>query len=263
MHKKILGNKICLFNFVLCFFMMLNLAFSTQVNAKDAITIYSAASLTDAMNDIKKIYEKENNIEIKISYAGSSTLAKQIEAGAPAHIFISADEQWMDYLQNKKRVNPNDRINLLGNRLVLITPKSKPIQINMSKNTDPNQVITAKLCTGDTQSVPVGKYAKQAMRSLGWWNSLESKLVETADVRAALNFVARGECQAGIVYATDAAINKNVLIAGTFPSDSHVPIIYPMGLIKKDNNSVKFYNFLRANQAKAIFKKYHFSIVSP
>ena len=144
-----------------------------------------------------------------------------------------------------KRVAANDRINLLGNRLVLITPKGQSLNIKLDKTTDPNRVFTGKICTGDTKSVPVGKYAKQAFTNLGWWNRIEPKLVETEDVRAALNFVARGECQVGIVYATDAAISKDVKVAGIFPENTHSPIIYPLGLIKR----------IRAQQSSINFTK--------
>ncbi|KUM11124.1 molybdate transporter [Acinetobacter calcoaceticus] len=240
----------------------LGLSISLSVKA-ESVTVYAAASLTNAINDLEKIYEKQNNIEVKTSYAGSSTLAKQIEAGAPADIFISADTQWMDYLQNKKLVTANDRLNLLGNRLVLITPKGQSLKVKLDKTTDPNKAFTGKICTGDTKSVPVGKYAKQAFTNLGWWSRIEPKLVETEDVRAALNFVARGECQVGIVYATDAAISKDVTVVGVFPENTHSPIIYPIGMIKKNPNSIKFYQFLQSNQAKVVFKKYGFSVLAP
>ncbi|EPG38566.1 molybdate ABC transporter substrate-binding protein [Acinetobacter colistiniresistens] len=238
-----------------------SLLIQTHTFAADAVTVYAAASLTNAVNELDTIYEQKNKTEVKTSYAGSSTLAKQIEAGAPADVFMSADVQWMDYLQNKQLVAAADRINLLGNRLVVITPKDHPIKLKMDKNFDPTKVIQGKLCTGDTKSVPVGKYAKQALTSLGWWDKVAPKLVETEDVRAALNFVARGECQVGIVYATDAAISKDVVVAGVFPENTHPPIIYPVGLTKKNAESIKFYKFLQSGQAKTIFKKYGFSVL--
>jgi molybdate transport system substrate-binding protein len=238
-----------------------SLLIQTHAFAADAVTVYAAASLTNAVNELDTIYEQKNKTEVKTSYAGSSTLAKQIEAGAPADVFMSADVQWMDYLQNKQLVAPADRINLLGNRLVIITPKDHPVKLKMDKNFDTTKVIQGKLCTGDTKSVPVGKYAKQALTSLGWWDKVVPRLVETEDVRAALNFVARGECQVGIVYATDAAISKDVVVAGIFPENTHPPIIYPVGLTKKNAESIKFYKFLQSGQAKNVFKKYGFSVL--
>ena len=184
----------------------------TQAFAVDKVTVYAAASLTNAINELDVIYEQKNKVQIQTSYAGSSTLAKQIEAGAPADIFISADVQWMDYLQKKQLVSVNDRVNLLGNRLIVIAPKARPIKLKIDKSFDFTRVAQGKWCTGDTKSVPVGKYAKQALTSIGWWDKVSTRLVETEDVRAALNFVAHGECQLGIVYATDAAISKNVII---------------------------------------------------
>lgn len=233
----------------------------TQAFAVDKVTVYAAASLTNAINELDVIYEQKNKVQIQTSYAGSSTLAKQIEAGAPADIFISADVQWMDYLQKKQLVSANDRVNLLGNRLIVIAPKARPIKLKIDKSFDFTRVVQGKWCTGDTKSVPVGKYAKQALTSIGWWDKVSTRLVETEDVRAALNFVARGECQLGIVYATDAAISKNVVIIGTFPENTHQPIIYPIGLVKKNTESMKFYKFLQSSQAKKVFKKYGFSVL--
>lgn len=233
----------------------------TQAFAVDKVTVYAAASLTNAINELDVIYEQKNKFQIQTSYAGSSTLAKQIEAGAPADIFISADVQWMDYLQKKQLVWANDRVNLLGNRLVVIAPKARPIKLKIDKSFDFTRVVQGKWCTGDTKSVPVGKYAKQALISIGWWDKVSTRLVETEDVRAALNFVARGECQLGIVYATDAAISKNVVIVGTFPENTHQPIIYPIGLVNKNTESMKFYKFLQSSQATKVFKKYGFSVL--
>ena len=236
---------------------------TAQVHAEQSVTVYAAASLTNAMTDLDHLFEKQKKVAVKTSYAGSSTLAKQIEAGAPADVFISADEQWMNYLQNKKLIQSNKRVNLLGNRLVLISPKSKPIKIKMDKSFDPSTAFQGKICTGDTKSVPVGKYGKQALTSLGWWQKLAPRLVETEDVRAALNFVARGECQLGIVYATDAAISKDVTVVGVFPISTHTPIVYPLGLVQNNPQSVAFYQFLQGKQANAVFKKYGFTVLLP
>ena len=246
---------------VLCSALACGLFFNGAVFANDAVTVYAAASLTNVINDLNAIYEKKQKTEVKTSYAASSTLAKQIKAGAPANIFISADGQWMDYLQNKQMVAATDRVNLLGNRLVLITPKDQPLKIKIDKTFDLSKVLQGKICTADTKSVPVGKYAKQALTSIGEWDEVRPRLVETEDVRAALNFVARGECQLGIVYATDAAISKNVLVAGVFPENSHSAIIYPVGLIKKNAESIKYYKFIQSPEAKTVFKKYGFSVL--
>jgi len=230
--------------------------------AEDTITVYAAASLTNVLAELDQKYEKKNNIKIKTSYAGSSTLAKQIEAGAPANLFISADEQWMNYLQDKKLIDPKNRKNLLGNRLVLISPKNQNIKFKMTPSFDPTTAFKGKLCTGDTKSVPVGKYAKQALTSLQWWEKIQPRLVQAEDVRVALNFVARGECNVGIVYLTDAAISPDVKVIAEFPLNTHTPIVYPMGMVKPTPETVKFYQYLQSNEAKTIFKKYGFSVLN-
>lgn len=239
-------------------FTFINMCTAQLSYAKESITVYAAASLVDAMNEITQLYEQKHSIQIKTSYAGSSTLAKQIAAGAPANLFISADEVWMNYLQQRHLIST--RKNLLRNQLVLIAGSQQKFQVVMNPSFAPSTVIHGKLCTGDTQSVPVGKYAKSALMQLGWWQQLKPKLVETADTRAALKFVAYGECQAGIVYATDALMSKNVYVVATFPKSTHQPIIYPVGIVKKDPNTVSFYQFLSSQQAKIIFQRYGFSV---
>lgn len=235
---------------------------SLSVHAADSVTVYAAASLTNAVADLSKMFETQSKASVKTSYAGSSTLAKQIEAGAPADVFMSADEQWMNYLSSKNKIIPQYRTNLLGNKLVFISPKNTAIQVKMTKDFDINSVLKGKLCTGDTKSVPIGKYAKQALTSLGWWQKVQPKLVEAEDVRAALNFVAKGECQLGIVYATDAAMSKDVKVVATFPEQTHTPVIYPVGLVKNTPSAVKFYQFLQTPQATHVFKKYGFTVLS-
>lgn len=237
------------------------LAIGVNQIANADITIYAAASMTNAINDINKLYTEQYKTKVKTSYAASSTLAKQIEQGAGADIFISADTAWMDYLSKKNKIIGGTYKNILGNRLVLITPKSKPITtpIRMEKSFNIGGAFTGKWCTGNTSSVPVGKYAKQAMTNLGWWDTLKPRLVETEDVRAALNFVNRGECQLGVVYATDAAVAKNVQIIGVFPLTTHTPIVYPIAMVKKNAETQRYYQFLQSAPAKGIYKKYGFN----
>lgn len=230
--------------------------------ATESVTIYTAASLTNAINDLEKIYEQKNKVKVKTSYAASSTLAKQIEAGAPANIFMSVDLQWVDYLQNKKLINSKQRVNLLGNKLVLIAPKNQKIQLKIQKGIDPTQAFTGRLCTGNVNSVPVGKYAKQALISLDWWIKIQPRLVETEDVRGALAFVERGECQLGIVYATDAAISSKVKVVGEFPLNSYPAVVYPLAITRNSPQATAFYQFLQSQQAKTIYQKYGFTILN-
>lgn len=227
------------------------------------ITVYAAASMTNAVEDINKLYEKKYNSKVKTSFAASSTLAKQIEQGAPADIYISANTSWMDYLAKKDKIVSSSYKNLLGNRLVMITPKNNPIKTNikMDKSFDIGNAFTGKLCTGNTASVPVGKYAKEALTNLGWWDTIGPRLVETEDVRAALNFVNRGECQLGIVYATDAKVVKNVQVINTFPITTHTPIVYPISMVKQSREAQQYYNLLQTKEAKAVYRKYGFSVL--
>lgn len=240
--------------------LILSLMFGAYANAE--VTIFAAASLTNAINDINAVYEKQHKEKIRTSYASSGTLAKQIEKGAKADVFISADMAWGKYLQEKGKVVEGSYKHLLGNRLVLIAPKNSPTSsVKMDKSTDFSKILTGKLCTGNTGSVPVGKYAKQSLTYLGWWDSVTPKLVETEDVRAALNFVNRGECQLGIVYQTDVAVVKNVKTVGVFPLASHTPVVYPLVLINDNKDSRRYYQFLRSDTARAIYKKYGFSVL--
>lgn len=234
------------------------------VQAQDDITVYAAASLTNALKDIAKTYEASHPVKVKASFASSGTLAKQIEAGAPADIFASADLQWMDYLQQRKLINNASRKELLGNSLVLITPKDKPLQLTLQKGFNLPGAFEGRLCTGETGSVPVGIYAKEALGNLGWWSALEKRIVGTEDVRTALAFVERGECPLGIVYATDAKISDKVVVAGTFPVGSHKPVIYPFALLPKASQaSREYFQYLQSGEAQAVFEKYGFTVRKP
>lgn len=245
--------------------LFLSLCFATNFSAAESnkkIVVFAAASLTDAVSEIAAKYEKETNSEIQTSFASSSTLAKQIENGAPADIFISADTKWMQYLKDKNVLNDAKTNNLLNNHLVLIAPKGKDFKVNADKGFNFANAFEGKLCTGETESVPVGIYAKQALKSLGWWDAIKSRIVGTQDVRAALVNVERGECAAGIVYATDAKVSAKVQILMAFPQNSHDAIVYPLSLIKNANpNAMPFYNYLISAPAKAIFANYGFQFL--
>jgi molybdate transport system substrate-binding protein len=231
-----------------------------NANAGQKITVFAAASLTNAITDIAYHYEKNNNIQIDKSFSSSSALAKQIENGAPADIFISADTKWMNYIQDKNLIKINSKVNLLSNQLVLIAPKGKPFTVNMVRGFDFASAFSGKLCTGELDSVPVGIYAKQSLTNLNWWDAIKVRIVGTQDVRAALIFVERGECNAGIVYATDAKVSSKVENVATFPEASHDPIVYPVALLKEaSSQATGFFNYLKSEKAKAIFAKYGFS----
>ena len=243
----------------------LTLTFVSSLSAAESdqkVVIFAAASLTNAIDEIAENYEKESKIKIQTSFASSSTLAKQIENGAPADIFVSADTKWMNYLNEKNALKENTTTNLLNNTLVLIAPKSKIFKVDMIPSFNFDGAFNGKLCMGETESVPVGIYGKQALKSLNWWDKVKSRVVGSQDVRAALVLVERGECEAGIVYETDAKVSEKVQVVATFPEDSHEAIIYPLSLTNRARSEASdFYNYLKSEQAKAVFIKYGFSFI--
>lgn len=231
----------------------------------ETVKVYAAASLTNAISDIAVIYEKQHpQTDIVPVFGASSALAKQIEAGAKSDLFFSADVDWMNYLIKKQMITENKSKALLSNQLVLISPKKLNIAFKAQPNFNFAQSFKGYVCTGQMESVPAGKYAKQSLIKLNWLDSLKGRIVGTDDVRSALAFVERGECDVGIVYKTDALISKKVKVIGTFPENSHHPILYPLALTQqgeKNGDAVQFEKFVKSSpQAKIIFQKYGFSI---
>lgn len=236
-------------------------AISTAVRAEEPVRVFAAASVTNALNDIATAWQQDGHPKPVIAYAASSTLAKQIEAGAPADVFASADLAWMDYLDQRGWLVPNTRVNLLGNELVLIVPKGKSFPVRMTSKFELAQAFDGKLCTGEPGVVPVGIYARQALTSLGWWQALQGRIVGSDDVRTALAFVERGECPLGIVYATDAKISDKVQVLARFPDSSHKPIVYPFAAVKNAGPETRaFLQYLQTSpKAATIFVRYGFS----
>ena len=229
----------------------------------DTVKIYAAASLTNAISDIEKIYEKQHpKTDVVAVFGASSALAKQVEAGASSDLFFSADLDWMNYLVKKQIIQANKAKPLLFNQLVVISPKNLNIPFKAQSSFNFAKAFQGRLCTGQMESVPAGKYAKQSLIKLNWLDQLKGRIVGTDDVRSALAFVERGECDVGIVYKTDALISQKVKIIGTFPADSHHPIIYPIALTKqgeKNADAIQFEKFIKTSpQAKSIFQKYGF-----
>jgi len=224
------------------------------------ITVFAAASLTNALNDVDTDFTKQSGIKIVVSYGASSALAKQIEQGAQMDVFASADLQWMDYCARKKAT----RVNLLGNKLVLIAAKDAKIDhVTIGPGFDLAKLAgDGRVATGDVREVPVGLYAKAALERLGAWAAVEPKMVMAEDVRAALRLVARGQAPLGIVYETDAKIEPAVKVIGVFPDNTDDPIIYPVALrgnAKPD--AVQYFSFLRTQIAKSVFEKYGFKFL--
>lgn len=240
-----------------------SLVFATSSWA-ETVKIYAAASLTNAIGDIAKQYELKNpNSKVVAVFGSSAMLAKQIEAGAPADIFFSADEKWMSYLVEKKQIDATQVKSLLGNQLVLISPKNQKFNYKPVSGIRLANAFKGKLCTGQTESVPVGIYAKQSLIKLDQYDALKQRIVGADDVRAALVFVERGECNAGIVYATDAKISSKVALVAVLPADSHHAIVYPAALTKQSGSTEakKFFNYIETSpQARATFLRYGFTI---
>jgi molybdate transport system substrate-binding protein len=230
------------------------------------VTIFVAASMTNVAKDISAVFTKDTGINVKPSFAASSALAKQIEQGAPADVFISADIPWMDYLQERKLIRNDTRFNLAGNRLVLIAPKDSKIgDVKIGPGFDLAALAgTGRIATGDVKAVPVGRYAKAALEKLGAWAGAEGKFAMAENVRAALVLVARGEAALGIVYETDAKVEPGVKIVGHFPADTHPPINYPVAATAKAKpEAERFLATLRSAPAKAIFERYGFTFLPP
>ncbi len=226
------------------------------------ITIFAAASMKNALDDVSAAFTRQTGVKTVASYAASSTLIKQIENGAPADIFASADLDWMDYGVQKKVIKDASRVNLVGNRLVLIAPKDSTIgDVTIAPGFDLAKLAGAgRIVTADVRAVPVGKYAKAALEKLGVWAAVEPKMAMAENVRAALALVARGEAPLGIVYATDAKVEPSVKIVGMFPGNSHPPIVYPVALtVTARPAAARYLAFLRSQAAKTIFENYGFS----
>ncbi|MGH8432034.1 MAG: molybdate ABC transporter substrate-binding protein, partial [Solimonas sp.] len=226
--------------------------------------VFAAASLKTALDAVNAQWTKEMGKKAVISYASSSALAKQIEQGAPADVFISADLDWMDYVAEKKLIKPDTRKTLLGNQLVLVATKDSGVKLELKPGADlAGALAGGKLAVGDVKAVPAGKYAKAALEKLGLWASVEASLAQAENVRAALALVARGEAKLGIVYATDAKAEKQVEVAGVFPEDSHPPIVYPAAVVisSKNPDAEAFVTYLSSPKAQEIFTAQGFTIL--
>jgi molybdate transport system substrate-binding protein len=235
------------------------------VAQESSITVFAAASLKNALDEINAAYTAKTGVKVIPSYAASSALARQIERGAPADVFASADLEWMDYAIRKKTINEATRVNLLGNKLVLIAPKDSDVgKVPISHGFDLARLAgDSRIATGDVQSVPAGKYAKAALETLGVWNAVASKLAFAENVRSALTLVARNEAALGIVYETDAKVEPGVNIVGTFPDHAHPAIVYPFAITTTAKVQADDYlAFLRSQAGKAAFEKYGFTFLT-
>lgn len=237
----------------------------TAARAQDdaGLTVFAAASLKEALDDAAAAYRKQTGVPVRVSYAASSALARQIEQGAPADVFFSADLEWMDYLQQRNRLDVATRRSLLGNRLVLIAPRASKARVDLKR---PATLLAAlgdgRLAVGQTRTVPAGKYAKASLESLSLWNGVRPRLAESESVRAALMLVARGETPLGIVYASDAKAEPDVRVVATFPEESHPPIVYPVAALRgaRAAQAARFVQWLASPAADALFTKRGFAV---
>ena len=230
-----------------------------------SITVFAAASMKNALDEVDTLFTNHSGIKVVASYAASSALMKHIEQGASADVFLSADIDWMDYGIKHNLIKNNRRENLLGNRLVLIAPKDSKIgNVTIAPGFDLAALAgSGHIATGDVRAVPAGLYAKAALEKLGIWPSVESKIAMVENVRAALILVGRGEAPLGIVYETDAKIDPSVKIIGVLPEDSHPPIIYPVAMTKDAKlEAAKYLAFLTTPEAKAVFERYGFRVLA-
>lgn len=228
------------------------------------VTVFAAASMKNVLDDIGHQYQADTGKRIRVSLAASSSLAKQIENGAPGDIFISADLDWMNYLALHQLIRPETRRNLLGNQLVLVASLENNNWVKIKPGFPLSKMLRGgKLAMGNTSAVPAGKYGKAALEKLGVWPSVQGQIAQAESVRAALALVARGEAPFGIVYKTDAEAEANVKIVGIFPEDSHPPIIYPVALLRDSRNpdAAAFLNYLESRRAKPLFEKHGFLVL--
>ncbi|MBF9194532.1 molybdate ABC transporter substrate-binding protein [Microvirga sp. BT290] len=230
------------------------------------VVVFAAASLKNALDDAAAAWMRDNSgRRVVVSYAASNALAKQIEVGAPADLFFSADLDWMDYAAAKSLIKTESRVSLLGNSLVLIAPKGSQARIDLRPGVDLASILGSdRLAMGHVNAVPAGKYGKAALEHLGAWAGVKDRIAQTENVRAALVLVSRGEAPLGIVYKTDAVSDPNVTIVATFPESSHRPIVYPVALTKDSANpeAVAFLAFMRSDKVKPIFEKQGFTMLS-
>jgi molybdate transport system substrate-binding protein len=241
------------------------LALGLPVRAEQPLTVFAAASLKTALDEINRAFTADSGIPVRTSYAASSALAKQIVQGAPADVYASADVEWMDDLESRNLLLAGTRVDLLGNRLVVIAEKDSPVSalaLNLPSFT--SALDGHRLALAETTSVPAGRYAKAALESLGMWTALRPRVAMAENVRAALRFVSRGEAPLGIVYATDAAADPAVKIVATFPEDSHPAIVYPFAATAGSNaeQAKSYIRFLQGPGARVIFEKLGFRVLT-
>ncbi len=236
---------------------------ASPVSAQEPVTVFAAASLKNALDEVGALFTKQGGGAVRFSYASSMTLARQLEQGAPAQAFCAADEESMDYAASRKAIQPATRFNLLGNRLVAIAPAVSALdKLELNAQAILAALKGGRLAMGEINSVPAGKYAKASLEKLGAWSTVQPRAAYSENVRAAMTFVARGEAPLGIVYATDAAAEPKVKIVATLPENSHPAIVYPCAAtLKSTAGGMRFLEDLRKPSARMIFEKHGFTVL--
>ena len=242
----------------------LRLAGARATGGSKPVLVFAAASLANVLGELDRAFTARTGVRVTSSLAASSTLAKQIEAGAPADVYFSADLQWMDYLQQRGLLRAGSRQDIIGNSLVLIAPSRSPLKVSIGPGIDLQRLLGGgRLAVADPDSVPAGIYAREALTKLGAWNSIAPRLVRAENVRAALEYVARGDAPLGIVYRTDALVEKRVRVVGVFPADSHPPIVYPVALTRRASASAaRYLEYITSSDVQPIFRKWGFEPLS-
>jgi len=245
---------------------LLLLALGPRAALAEDLTVYAAASLKTALDAVAAQFKAEKGTNVALSYAASSALARQIERGAPADLFLSADRDWMDYLETRRLIRPETRVDFLSNRLILVGPSGLDRPVSIGPGFDLAGLLgEGRLAMADPSAVPAGKYAKAALEALGVWTSVAGRLAPAENARAALALVARGEVPAGIVYATDARAEPRVTVLGTFPETAHSPIIYPVAVTAtgRDDAAMAFLAYLLSDKARPHFLRQGFTVLAP
>jgi len=243
---------------------LLAIAPSHRVRANETLTVFAAASLGSALDAVADAWSAESGVSVTLSFAGSAALARQIQHGAPADLFISASTEWMDAVEQSGDLQADTRRDILGNRLVLIAHDSDAPQLTIDSGLDLAALLgDGRLAMAMTDSVPAGIYGQQALRTLGQWDAVTPRVAQSDNVRAALAFVAQGEAPLGIVYATDARIEDDVTVIGTFPAESHAPIVYPAAITAQSRSRAAhaFLDFLGSRTAAGIWNAAGFSVL--
>jgi molybdate transport system substrate-binding protein len=251
------------FTTILSLIVAASLGASNTYAQQPPLTVFAAASLQNALEDAGKAFTAKTGTPVRFSFAASSALARQLEQAAPADLFASADLDWMDWVAARNLIKKDTRLELLGNRLVLVAPVGGPDSVALTKDGLAAALNNGRIAMGDVSAVPAGKYGKTALEKLGLWDGVSNNIAQVENVRAALRLVSRKEAPLGIVYATDAKADPEVKVVATFPTESHAPIVYPFAVTANATHkaAAEFLAFLAGPDGKPLFEKQGFTVL--